>query len=268
LENLVNTQDLVKDKFDWEVPVEAVPLPSEGTVYRADSALHGKKLVEIRAMTAQEEDILSSPALIKQGTVITSLLKSCIIDKNVDVNDMLIGDRNALMVAIRITGYGHQYTASTNCPQCRAQSSQVFNLGDLEIKRLNISPVREGENIFEFKLPVTGKTVHFRFLSGRDEVERSIMLERMRKLTNGQGVERGVTSRLEYQIASVEGVEDRNAITQFISKMPARDSMELRNFIADNEPGIDMSCNMNCPHCSYAGRVALPIGANFFWPNG
>ena len=268
MENLVNTQDLVKDKFDWEVPVEAVPLPSAGTVYRADSPLYGKKLIEIRAMTAQEEDILSSPALIKQGTVITSLLRSCIIDKAVDVDDMLIGDRNALMVAIRITGYGSQYSASTNCPQCRAQSSQTFNLADLEIKRLKIKPVRKGENVFEFKLPVTGKTVHFRFLSGRDEVERGIMLDRMKKLTNGKGVERGVTSRLEYQISSIEGVEDRNAIIQFIGKMPARDSMELRNFIADSEPGIDMTCGMNCPNCSYAGRVALPIGANFFWPNG
>ena len=267
MENLVNTQDIVKDKFNWEVPVETVPLPSEGIVYRKDSALYGKKLIDIRAMTAQEEDILSSPALIKHGTVITSLLRSCLIDKSIEVEDMLIGDRNALMVSIRITGYGSEYGASTNCPQCSGQSNQSFNLGSLEIKRLKIAPVRKGENIFEFKLPITGKVVNFRFLSGRDEVERNVMLERMRKLTNGQGVERGITSRLEYQIVSIDDIEDRNAIIQFISKMPAQDSRILRNFIADSEPGIDMNCEMNCPHCSYAGRVALPIGANFFWPN-
>ena len=266
MDSLVNTQDLVKEKFDWEVPVEAVPIPSEGIVYPESSPLYGKNLLEIRAMTAQEEDILSSPALIKQGTVITTLLKSCLIDKSIDVDDMLIGDRNALMISIRITGYGPEYSATVTCPSCTIKSNHSFNLANLEIKRLDIKPVEKGQNLFSFKLPVTKKTVYFRFLSGRDEVERSIMLDRMRKMTGGGGIQKSVTSRLEYQIVSVEGVEDRNAIVQFISKMPARDSKELRNYISDQEPGIDMSVIMECPHCSHEGRVALPIGANFFWP--
>ncbi len=266
MENMINKQDLVKDKFDWEVPVEAIPLPSEGRVYPTSSPLYGQKLLEIRAMTAQEEDILSSPALIKQGTVITTLLKSCLINKTIDVDEMLIGDRNAVMVGIRVTGYGPDYSASVTCPNCTRKSTQSFNLANLGIKRLEIEPVQEGQNVFPFKLPVTGKTVHFRFLSGRDEVERGVMLDRMNKLTGGAGIQKGVTSRLEYQIVSVDGVEDRNAIIQFISKMPALDSKSLRKHIADSEPGIDMSVIMSCPHCSHEGRVALPIGANFFWP--
>tara|TARA_Y100000034_G_C6901285_1_gene416925 strand:+ start:567 stop:1370 length:804 start_codon:yes stop_codon:yes gene_type:complete len=267
VDNVVNRQDLVKEKFNWEVPVEAVPIPSEGAVYSESSGLNNKKLVEIRAMTTQEEDILSSPALIKQGTVITHLLSSCLVDKSIDVNEMLIGDRNALMVAVRITGYGADYTVNASCPSCTRTSEQTFDLAQLEIKRLAISPVVEGHNVFEFKLPVTGKTVHFRFLSGRDEVERSIMLERMRKMTGGMGIEKGVTSRLEYQIVAVEGVEDRNTVVQFISKMPAQDSRKLRAFISKHEPGIDMRGFISCPHCSYKGGVALPIGATFFWPS-
>ena len=266
MSDIVNKQDLVKETFNWEVPVEAVPLPSQGKVYPVSSALYGKDLIEIKAMTAREEDILTSAALMKQGKVITSLLRSCIVDHAINPDEMLSGDRNAIMVAIRVTGYGVQYNASTVCPNCSARSSQAFNLGQLSIKRLNINPVENGGNTFEFKLPVTGKVVHFKFLTGKEESERALMVERVQKMTAGDAVERGVTSRLEYQIKSIDNVDDRNALSQFISKMPARDSKALRNFIADNEPGIDLTADMKCPECLKHGRVALPIGANFFWP--
>lgn len=266
MSEIVQKQDLVKEKFGWEIPVESVPIPSKGKVYPPGSPLHNKEIIEIKSMTAREEDILMSPALIKQGKVITHLLSSCIVDKNIDPDDMLSGDRNAVMVAIRITGYGADYTVSTTCPNCTFRSKQTYNLGDLSLKRLQISPVSSNGNTFEFRLPVTGKMVHFKFLTGRDETERSTMIERMKKMTNGQAVDRDVTSRLEYQVVAIEGVEDGNAIRQFISKMPARDSKALRDFIKENEPGIDLNVDMKCPECMKHGRVALPIGASFFWP--
>ena len=266
MSDLIEKQDLVKEKFNWEIPVEAVPLPSKGKVYPKDSPLYSREFIEIKSMTAREEDILMSSALIKQGKVLTQLLASCIVDKSINPDDLLSGDRNALMVAIRITGYGAKYDALTTCPHCSAKSKQTFNLGDLSIKRLEIDSVGEDQNIFEFRLPVTGKTVHFKFLSGREEEERSITLSRMRRMTGGQSVDRDVTSRLEYQIVAIDGIDDRNAIGQFISKMPASDSRALRIHIKDNEPGIDLSVDMKCPECLKHGRVALPIGANFFWP--
>ncbi len=264
--DLIQKQDLVKEKFGWEIPIESVPIPSQGKVYPAGSSLHHKETVEIKAMTAREEDILMSNALIKQGKVVSSLLHSCIVDKSIDPDSMLAGDRNAVMVAIRITGYGADYTVSTSCPHCTARSKQTFNLGELELKRLEINPVSDGGSVFEFRLPVTGKMVHFKFLTGKDEQDRSLMLERMKKMTGGLGVEREITSRLESQIVAIDGIEDGNAIRQFVSKMPARDSKELRKFIQTHEPGIDLSVEMHCPECMKHGRVALPIGASFFWP--
>jgi hypothetical protein len=262
----VTKQDIVKEKFNWEVPVEAVPIPSQGKVYPKSSPLFGKEMINIKAMTAREEDILMSAALIKQGKVISQLLASCIVDKSVDPDEMLSGDRNATMVAIRITGYGADYTVHTTCPNCTKRSEQTYNLGDLQIKRLALKPVSDEGNIFEFRLPVTGKKVHFKFLTGKEESERSLMLERMKKMTKGLGVERDVTSKLEYQIVSIDGITDGNAIRQFISKMPARDSKSIRKFILDSEPGIDLTVEMTCPECLHQGRVALPIGASFFWP--
>ena len=266
MSDIIEKQDLVKEKFGWEIPVESVPLPSRGLVYSPDSPLFNSETIDITAMTAREEDILMSSALIRQGKVVSQLLASCIANKKIDPDEMLSGDRNAVMIAIRITGYGAEYAVNATCPHCSARSRQVFNLAELGIKRLSLKPVVEGGSIFEYTLPVTGKTVHFKFLTGREESERSLMIERMKKMTSGQAVDRDVTSRLEYQIVAVDGIDDGNAVRQFISKMPAMDSRSLRKFINDNEPGVDMEVDMKCGECLKHGRVALPIGANFFWP--
>ena len=122
------TRNVMKDDFGFEIPVETVPLPSGGKCYDADHPLHGKDTVDIRAMTAREEDILTSKALIKKGTVISHLIKSCLIDKRVNPETLLAGDRNALMVALRVTGYGTEYKVEVDCPACGERSKHNFNL--------------------------------------------------------------------------------------------------------------------------------------------
>jgi hypothetical protein len=261
----IQTKDVMRDDFGFEVPVESAPLPSNGLVYPQESALHMCQTVDIRSMTAREEDILTSRALIKKGTVITELIKSCLIDKRIQVPDMLAGDRNAIMVALRITGYGAEYTVEADCPKCSARSKQEFNLGEMPIKRLQIEPVSKGQNLFEFKLPVTKKTVHFKFLTGRDEEEISTIQERTKK--QGAQADNIVTNRLQFAIVSVEGKTDRSSINGFIRNMPARDSMSLRKFIDANEPGIDMKGNFDCPSCNDVNEVRVPLGASFFWPD-
>ena len=261
----IQTRDVMRDDFGFEVPLESVPLPSSGVVYPPESSLHMRETVEIRSMTAREEDILTSRALIKKGTVITELIKSCLIDKKIYVPDMLAGDRNAIMVALRITGYGAEYAVEADCPKCNVRSKQEFNLGDMPIKRLQIEPVAKGQNVFEFKLPVTKKTVNFKFLTGRDEEEISTIQERTKK--QGAQADNIVTNRLQFAIVSIDGKTDRSSITGFIRNMPARDSMSLRKFIDANEPGIDMKGNFDCPSCSDVNEVRVPLGASFFWPD-
>ena len=161
----------VKADFGLDIPQEIVPLPSSGKVYPPDSSLHAAELVEIRAMTAKEEDILTSRALLKKGTVVTELIRSCLIDKTINPLDLLSGDRNALMISIRITGYGPEYSVEMECPECAVKSPHSFNLGALPIKRLEIEPSIPGTNVFEFLLPYSKKTVRFKFMTGRDEEE-------------------------------------------------------------------------------------------------
>ena len=259
------TSNVMADDFGYVVPVEAVPLPSNGVVYPVDSPLHNRETVEIRAMTAREEDILTSRALIKKGTVITELIRSCLVDKTVDVNEMLVGDRNAVMTALRITGYGSHYAVEVDCPECDEKSKQDFQLTELTIKRLEAPPIAEGANLFEFLLPLTKKKIHFRFLTGQDETEISIMQERRKKM--GSLVDNLVTTRLQHQIVAIDGTKDRSKVNAFVRNMPAGDSLALRTHIDKNEPGIDMKAWMDCANCFESSEVRLPMGASFFWPD-
>ena len=259
------THNVIRDDFGFEVPVETVPLPSGGKCYDEGHPLAGKDTVEIRAMTAREEDILTSKALIKKGTVISHLIKSCMIDKRVDPDTLLAGDRNALMVALRVTGYGTDYKVEVDCPACGERSKHSFDLSELPVKRLDLDPIALGQNIFETQLPVTKAKVRFKLLTGHDEQEIMTASERRKK--QGQRAENLVTQRLKYAIVSANGISDKNKLEMMVSNLPARDSLYLRKFIDKNEPGIEMKSWMDCPSCLEHSEVRLPLGAAFFWPD-
>ena len=262
-----NVRNVAKDDFNWEVPVELVPVPSEGKVYSQETGLFNVKGLEIKAMTAREEDILTSRALIRKGTVVTELVKSCLINKNVDVGSLLVGDRDSLMVSVRITGYGTSYNATVECPTCgTVHKDHTFDLSELGIKRLELNPVSEGINEFEFQLPVSKKTVVFKFLTINDDMQLTQERERKKALFGGDYIAGTVTETLGAHIVSIDGIRDRSKISMFINKMPALDSSRLRSFIKRHKPGLDMSVNLHCNNCNSHNRIDLPIGISFFWP--
>jgi len=264
--NQIPRSNPLEDDFNWVIPVESVPIPSNGKIYPRSSPLHNLEIVQIKAMTAQEEDILMSRALIKDGTVLSHLLNSCIIDKRINSRDLISGDRNSLLISIRITGYGSAYKVEVVCPECNARQTQTFDLADLGIKRLKIDPVSPGVNQFEYVLPVSKKKVAFKFMTGRDEEEQATIAERRKKSMPDLQVENVVTSKLEACVLSIDGVTDRSKVNTFIRSMPALDSRSLRSYINDNEPGIDMTGNFTCVQCHTDAQVSLPLGASFFWP--
>jgi hypothetical protein len=261
----ITQADKVKADFGLDVPHELVPLPSSGKVYPQASSFYGVDAVEIRAMTAREEDILTSQALLKKGTVITELIKSCLVDRSMNVLDLLSGDRNALMVAIRVTGYGPEYAVELECPECSVKSPHDFDLASLPIKRLEIDPSIPGQNLFDFLLPFSKKVVKFKFMTGRDEEEIMQMGQKQKKL--GLSTESNVTTNLLYSIVSIDGVEDRAKIANFVKAMPARDSLALRNYMKDNEPGIIMKQDSTCNACGHTEEVSMPLGVSFLWPS-
>ena len=261
----IQKSNVAKDDFGLDIPVESVPLPSRGLIYPVDSPLHGKETLDIRPMTAREEDILTSRAYIKNGTVITKLINSCLVDKRINSDDLISGDRTALMVALRITGYGADYTTDVVCPACSATGTYEFDLSSLPIKRLEVEPVESGENLFEVVLPVTKKSVRVKFLTGHDENEMLVINERKKK--KGMSTDSTVTDRLTRVIQSVDSITDKNKIAFFVRNLPVRDSLALRRFLDSQEPSVEMKGHMRCNSCFEESEVDLPIGASFFWPD-
>lgn len=250
-----------------EIPVEIAPLPSSGKVYPENSTIHNVERIEISAMTTKQEDILTSRALIKKGTVITELIRSCLLDKSIEPTDLLVGDRNALMVSIRANGYGADYEGKTTCgnADCGVESQQVFDLAALPIKRLDIEPIKLGVNEFAYKLPLSNKDVTFRFLTGRDEEDVIAAAEQRKK--NNLVLDTNVTTRLLHSIVSIDGERDRSKISFEVRKMLAGDSRALRAYITKHEPGIEMSQKITCPACGNVEEVSVPLGVSFFWPD-
>lgn len=262
----IPTSNVMKDEFGWEVPVESVPLPSRGLIYNPDTILYNTETINIKAMTAREEDILSSQAYMKEGVVIEKLIESCVMDKSIDVDDLIAGDKNALMVAIRITGYGSDYNVEHRCRNCETFNKVNIDLSSLPIRRIKHEPLETGKNLFAFTLPVTKKVIQYKIPTGRDEKEQQQKEKRYKQLgiikTNSS-----VTDFLEKIIVSVDGVTDRNKITHFINSMPALDSRKLRLHASENEPGIDMSWKYECSSCQYENDINVPVTTEFFWPS-
>ena len=261
----ITAAQYARQELGVEIPVDAVPLPSRGLVYPQGHPLHNCETVEYRAMTAKEEDILMSQALIKRGTVITELIKSCLINKDIDVSSLLSGDRNALMIAIRASGYGSDYTPTLACPSCEFKNELNIDLNQLGIKPLQLQPNVPGANAFDFKLPNSKKTVTFKFLSGKEEEE--ILADTETRKKKGFLNSNLVTGRLLRSIVAVEGNENKSLVSKFVQYMPARDSLLLREYINKHEPGVDMKIDFKCSNCDHLEEVTLPMGASFFWPN-
>lgn len=261
-------EQLRSDFGGLELPSEVVPLPSRGLAYEPGHPFANVDTVEIKGMTAREEDILTSRAFLKKGTVITELIRSCLVDRRVDPASLLAGDRNALVVAIRITGYGPEYEAEVDCTACGERTPAVFDLGQLPLRQLELRPVEDGRNLFAFMLPRSEKKVCFRFLTGKDEQEIVATAEQQRKHGLVGAADQVVTTNLLHSIVSIEGVTDRAKIAAFVRNgMRAGDSLALRTFIKENEPGIRMRQPVECRKCGASEEVDMPMGVKFLWPH-
>lgn len=262
----MKVQDVSYDPLGLDIPTEICPLPSEGKLYPPGHPLHNQTTVEIHPMTAREEDILTTRAYLKKGTVITELIRSSIVNKRIDPDDLVSGDKSALMVAIRITGYGSEYDAEIKCGECEETYKHTFDLSALEIRTLGAEPKTQGSNEFEFLLPMTKKRVVFKFLNGHDENEIKEHEDKRKKLNISKN-DNAITRNLFQTIVSIDSITDRAKISKFINNMPARDSMALRNYMSDIAPTINMDQEVKCKHCGHIEKVSMPVTTEFFWPN-
>jgi len=260
-----------QDKLSFSVPTEIVDLPSKGEFYPEGHPLHGKDTVEIKYMTAKEEDILTSESLLRKGVAIDRMLQNLILDKNVDVNDLFVGDKNALLVAARITGYGEEYDTSVACPACFKTQEYTFDLGACEPKPLLKSEaLRSLEGVsynkdgtYSLKLPRSATSVSVRLLTGKDEksLEQGKASKKKHKLPDTN-----LTDLLKAIIVSVNDSTSREDVNGFVDSMPALDSRYIRKIYPLLTPNVDMSQEFTCSSCGHEQALEVPVTANFFWP--
>ena len=259
----------VASLLDFVSPTEFVDLPSQGRFYPEDHPFFNQKTIEIRYMTAKDEDILTSPALLKEGVAIARLLANIVVDKSININSLLVGDKNALIIAARITGYGADYTTNVTCPGCRTASEHSFELTlDNEVydnapslDKYNASQTEDGT--FVVQLPLTKAEVECRLLTGKDELK--LMKESQRKAKRKME-EAPLTDQLKTFIVSGQGDSNPLSVTAFVHAMPAKDSRYLRTFYSDITPSVAMTQIFECSSCGYSADMEVPLTADFFWP--
>jgi hypothetical protein len=219
-------------------------------------------------MTAKEEDILTSENLIKKGVVLDKLLESLIVDKSIKIENILIGDKNALYVAARRLAYGDSYgPVGVVCKNCREESKIDINLSELKDKEFDVNKFTKGENNVSFTLPYSKKLVTVKLATSLEEQQIENELKSISKLNKG-GQSAEITTRLKHVITSIDGNTDKAFIRKFVdTELLSRDSIELRKFIRQNSPDLDMTFNFTCPNCNSEDRSEVPMTVQFFWPN-
>lgn len=253
--------------LSFSTPTEFVELPSGGKYYPSGHPLHGVDSVEIRYMTAKEEDILTNSALIKKGIAIDRMLQSIVKTPGVNVQDMLVGDKNALTVAARITGFGAEYSPKVTCPSCGATSEFSFDLNDgkfVGIEELpeNVEKTDSGTFLIS-NLPNTPVVIEVRLMTGRDE---NALAESQEKKKKHKMQPTLVTDQLKMVIVSINGIQDHQQIGQFVENMPALTTRALRKAYKEITPNLDLTQHYVCEKCGHEEDMEVPFSTEFFWP--
>jgi len=236
----------------FNFPTEEIELPSKGLVYPEDNPLSSGKII-MKYMTAKEEDILTNQSYIQKGIVLDKLLQALIVSK-INYNDLVVGDKNAIMVAARILGYGGEYTFNYNGQE------YTVDLGKIDNKPFEYS--NKGVNEFNYTLPSTGVNITYKILTHGDEQKIQAELDGLKKVNKNASAE--LSTRLKYMITSVGGERDPKSIREFVdNQFLARDSRELRKHIKETQPDVDLTFFPD----NSTDRVDIPVGIKFFWPD-
>ena len=241
---------------EQKFPTEIVELPSKGLLYPKDSPL-ASGTIEMKYMTAKEEDILTNQNYIEKGVVIDKLLQSLIIDKTIDYNQILVGDKNALLIAARILGYGAEYEFNYG------GEKETIDLSSLNNKELNQELFSDGKNEFTYTLPASNTNITFKLLAHGDETKLDQEIRGLKKINKNASPE--LSTRLKHMITSVDGDSDTKVIRDFVDNaFLARDSRAFRKYVAEIQPDVDLKFY---PENGPEEGGDIPIGINFLWPD-
>ena len=243
-------------------PTEVIDLPSKGYLYPEKSPLSSGQ-IELKYMTAKDEDILTSQNLIAKGVVLDVLLDNLIVDKKIKVSDLLIGDKNALLIAARVLAYGKQYEFDVTSPVTGEPTTHNLDLTSLKDVSVDFSKMTKGQNEFEFTLPTTNRVIKYKLLTSGDV---DAIEKRAKSLSKISDIDRSLTTRLKHMILEVDGNSERSVVNNFVdNEFFAVDSRSFRKYISDNTPDIDLEISIDVD--GEEVDITVPMTVQFFWPS-
>ena len=244
------------EESKFKFPTEIIELPSKGLVYSEDNPLSSGK-IEMKYMTAKEEDILSNQSYIQKGVVLDKLLQSLIVSK-INYQDLIVGDKNAIMIAARVLGYGKDYEFEYKGEKVTVDLSLLDN------KPFDETSISQGQNEFSFTLPSSGTLITYKLLTHKDEMAIEAELRGLKKLNKNASPE--VSTRLKHMILSVNGDSDRKSIREFVDTyFLAQDARSFRKHVADKQPDVNLTAQVDL--MEGVEDIEIPITVNFFWPD-
>ena len=256
--------------LSFVVPTDIVKLPSGGSFYPKKHPLHGKKTVEVKFMTAKEEDILTSQSLLENGLALDRLVQSIVVDKDLNAKTLLIGDKNAILINARKNGYGPDYTTTLTCPECTEPQEATYDLDSAvlvrapsatKLKAAKVGTTDEGQ--FTVTLPLSQVKIVFRLLTSKDE---SVLMTVSEKRRKRKMAERAVTDQLKLMVVSANGETDPDTLNQFVQSLTLKDSRSLREAYELVSPGVQMKEVFVCGACAFEDEIDFPVTTDFFWP--
>ena len=244
------------EESKFKFPTETIELPSKGLIYPEDNPL-SSGTIEMKYMTAKEEDILSNQSYIQNGTVLDKLLKSLIVSK-IDYNELIVGDKNAVMIAARILGYGKDYEF-----EYKGEKVSV-DLSTLENREFDEKAITRGVNEFSFTLPNSGAIITYKLLTHKDETAITNELNGLKKINKNS--DPSVSTRMKHMILSVNGDSERKTVREFVDNyFLASDARAFRQHVREVQPDVDLKVTVELSSGEEA--IDLPIGVTFFWPD-
>lgn len=252
--------------ISFVVPTEVVSLPTKGKFYDKNSSLYGCETLEIKHLTAKEEDLLANQSFIEDGTIFDRLLSAILIDRSVNVSELIETDKNALLIASRITGYGPEYSMRMPCQACGKVAEFVFDLEKREIEDSIPEGVsfEEDTGLFVFVLPKTELETKVRILNGNDLQ----YLDKQKRKAEELGLDHNTSiSLFRMAVAEVKGISDPSLLNTLFEALPALDSRKLRSVINSVTPRVSTKQSVACGSCAEETESEVPFTLGFFWPD-
>lgn len=247
--------------LNFVAPTEFVELPSKGIGYPQGHPLYDKETIEVRFMTAKDEDILTSKSLLKKGLAVDRLIGNLLVDKTIRAEDILISDRNAIILAARSSAYGHIYETKVQCPSCGNTQKMSFDLSEGRITEPNFPDnVEELENgHYMYETQFSKIKVEMRLLTGRDE---NIMFKAI-----NSNQDAALSTQMKLFIVGVNGHKQPNIIEHFVNNVPAFEARDLRKTFSALTAMVEVKEHFTCDSCGYEQEMEVPFNADFFWPD-